>query len=330
MRKYTAVCLGLAGLIVCVALLALGTGSAGLDPATALDALFGRGESVDVMIVREWRLPRALAAVVFGAALALAGSLMQQATRNPLGSPDIVGFDTGAFTGALIAGILLGGSFATVAAGALLSGIVTAAIVFGIARASGTGSFRVVIVGIAMSAFLTSVNTWIVLAADVRVAMSASSWALGSLNDVSWARFLPAACLLLACVFPVLLLRRPLELLALGDPLARGLGGRPERTRVLATGAAVLLSATVVTVCGPIAFVALASPQLSALMTGRRGFSPAATALTGAALLSLADLIALRLIPNSPLPVGAVTVTVGGAYLIALIAVGAKRRRVTQ
>ena len=318
----------LTAVIIATTVLALGTGSAGLGVIETVEALFGKGESVDVMIVQQWRLPRAVAAIAFGAALAVAGSLMQNATRNPLGSPDIIGFDTGAFTGVLIAGILLGSNFAGLTAGALAGGMIAAAVVVLVARLGGSGAFRVIIVGIAMSAFLTSVNTWIILAADVKVAMSASSWALGSLNDVTWDRVVPAAALVACCALPAGLLTRPLHTLAVGDALARGLGVDPPRVRLWATVLAVLLAATVVAVTGPIAFVALAAPHLASLMTGRRGYAPLAAALTGAALLSVADLIALRLIPGAPLPVGAVTVSVGGVYLIVLIAVSARQRKV--
>lgn len=307
--------------------LSLGTGSADLSIASSFDALFGRGEEVDIMIVQQWRMPRACAAIVFGAGLAVSGALMQQTTRNPLGSPDVIGFDTGAFTGALIAGIVLGGTFTAVTGGALLGGIIAATVVFFVSRVSGGGTFQLIIVGIAMSAFLSSLNTWIILAADVKVAMSAASWALGSLNDVSWERFLPAAVVIVITAIPVILIRRPLQLLALGDPLARGLGSQPARVRLLATFFAVLLSAVVVAVCGPIAFVALSAPHVATLMTGRRGFHILDTALTGAALLTLADLLALRLIADTPLPVGAVTVSLGGAYLAVLIALGARKRK---
>ncbi|HCS62304.1 MAG TPA: iron-enterobactin ABC transporter permease, partial [Microbacterium sp.] len=242
MTRTARVSILLVAAIAIVVVLSLGTGSAGLSPLSTIDAAFGRGERVDVMIVQQWRLPRAVAAIVFGAALALAGSLMQNATRNPLGSPDVIGFDTGAFTGALVAGIVLGGAFASVTVGALLGGLLAAFIVFVIARLRGSGAFRLIIVGIAMSAFLASLNTWIILAADVKVAMSASSWALGSLNDVSWTRLVPAAVVIACCALPVVVLIRPLQVLALGDPLARGLGVNPGVVRVLATVLAVLLS----------------------------------------------------------------------------------------
>lgn len=320
-------CAGLVAVTAVAVLLVVGTGSADLDPARTLAALAGHGAADDVLIVRGWRLPRAVAGVVLGAALAVSGGLLQSLTRNPLGSPDVIGFDTGAYTGALVATIVFGGTFAVVTTSALVGGLATALAVVLLARTGGGGTSRMIIFGIAVSALLASVNTYLVLAADVRTAMSASSWALGSLNDVGWARLLPAAAVLAVCGAAVVPAVRPVRVLALGDRLAHGLGLDPARARLLLTAPAVVLSATAVAVTGPIAFVALAAPHLAALLTGNRGFAPVPTALAGAALLTGSDLVAMRIVPGSPLPVGAVTISLGGAYLVALVAVRARAAR---
>jgi len=125
-------------------------------------------------VVVEWRLPRILAAVVFGAALGVAGAVFQSLTRDPLASPDIIGFSTGSYTGALIVIILVHGSYLQLAGGALLGGIATAALVYLLAWRRGVQGFRLIIVGIAVSAVLGSFNTWLMLRADLEVAMSAA------------------------------------------------------------------------------------------------------------------------------------------------------------
>ncbi|MGO1855358.1 MAG: FecCD family ABC transporter permease, partial [Microbacteriaceae bacterium] len=137
-------------------------------------------------VVLEWRLPRAVAAIVFGAALAVSGAIFQSLTRNPLASPDIIGFSTGSYTGALLVMTLIGGGYLAVGAGALVGGIVTATAVYLLAwRRSGTQGFRLLIVGIAVAALLGSFNTWLLLTANLDVALNAAVWGAGTLNGIT-------------------------------------------------------------------------------------------------------------------------------------------------
>lgn len=313
--------------IVCFAVYALGTGSSHLGFWESFEALLNGLPGPDVDPVRQWRLPRVLAALVFGAALAMAGAVFQSLTRNALGSPDIVGFDTGAFTGALVMRIVVGGTFTMLALGALLGGVVTAVVIYVLAFGRGGSTvMRLIVVGIATNAFLASINSWLILSADVEVGISASGWALGSLNNVGWSQLLPATALIVLLSGAVAVLREPLRTAELGDDLAHSLGVRAGTLRAVATVVAVLLTATVTAVSGPIAFVALAAPQVASRVFRRGGFAPAQAGIIGAAGLLMADVVAQRLVTQSPLPVGTVTISVGGAYLVWLI-VGESRRR---
>lgn len=151
-----------------VAIFSLVDGSASITVAEAFAALTGNGDSYTNMIVVEWRAPRTLLAILLGATLAMSGAIFQNLTANPLGSPDVIGFQTGSYTGALIVMLIIGGGSTQTLIGALIGGITTALVVFLLASKRGfAGGVPLIIVGIAVSAMLASLNVWILLTASV-------------------------------------------------------------------------------------------------------------------------------------------------------------------
>lgn len=315
--------LGAALLVVFV--LALSSGSAGIEPSRVIVTIAGGGTPREQLLVLQWRMPRALAAVVIGAALALSGSLFQILTRNPLGSPDVIGFSEGAYTGALVVTLVLGGGVLSATGGAIAGGVATALLVLLLTGVRGTGGYRFVILGIAISAALTAMNTWLLMTSGLEQALAAAQWGVGSLNEVSWSTFLPAAGCLAVIGAAALLLTRPLGLYELGEDAVRALGVHVDLVRALAALAGVALVAVATAAAGPIAFVALVAPQIGKRLASSTGLSPVVSALSGALLLSAADLVAQRAFAPTPLPVGMVTVVVGGAYLAFLLVRGARR-----
>ncbi len=314
------------GLVVVAAVLgivALGLGDYPLTPPEVLRALTSDSGFAST-VVRDWRLPRVLAALVFGGALALSGAIFQSLTRNPLGSPDIIGFSTGAYTGALLAMTVFPGAYLSTAGGALAGGLGTAVIVYVLAYRGGMQGFRLIIVGIAVTAVLHAVNLLLLLRVQAEIAMAASIWGAGSLSLIDWAAIAPAF-LALALTLPGLLLLPSLRQLELGDDAAsaHGLGVEPARLGLILL--AVALVAIVTASSGPIAFVALAAPQIARRITGGAGIPFAASALTGAVVLLCADLIAQHVVPLD-VPVGIVTVVLGGCYLLGLLIHEARRR----
>lgn len=307
-----------------VALLALGTGDFAIPPDRVLRALFGSGVGSDDLVIREWRFPRVLMALVLGAALGVSGAILQSVTRNPLGSPDIVGFNSGAYTGALLV-ILAGGGYYATAAGAVIGGLVTALTIFVLAFRQNVKGFRLVIVGIGVGAMLAALNTWLILRADLDDAMSAAAWGVGTLDGLTWAEIAPALVVLAVLALAVVPAAYRLQILELGDDAARALGIRVGRARLALTVLSVAFVAVGTAVAGPIAFVALAAPQL-----GRRLARTPATALLpaaamGALLLVACDWIARRVFAPTTVPVGVVTASIGGAYLAYLLVVEARR-----
>ncbi len=312
-------------LAIAVALLTLASGEFPVGLPDVVGALFGQASARIHMVVVEWRLPRTSLALIMGAALGMSGAIFQSLTRNPLGSPDVIGFDSGAYTGALVAIILLKGSFYMIAGGALIGGIATALIVYLLAWRRGVQGFRLIIVGIGISAMLNSLNTYLLLRADLEVAMSAAIWGAGSLNGMTLERLAQVSAVLALLIPAALFISRPMRQLEMGDDAARALGVSAERTRLGMTVIGVALSATVTAAAGPIAFVALAAPQIAARLTRSAGVALLPAAATGAALLAVADYLAQRAFAPTQLPVGIVTICIGGAYFAWLLMREARR-----
>ncbi|SMY05037.1 iron complex transport system permease protein [Brevibacterium aurantiacum] len=322
------VCAILAVLTIAVTVWALILGDYPLTLSQVWQALTGDPEAGFARtVVVEWRAPRAVAAVVFGAALGASGAVFQSLTRNPLASPDIIGFSTGSYTGALIVIILINGTYLQLAGGAILGGIATAALVYVLAWRRGVQGFRLIIVGIAVSAVLGSLNTWLMLTADLEVAMSAAVWGAGSLNGTNWDQVFYGGAIIVVLLAGIAALAPGLQQLQLGDDAARATGTRVEPVRLGVMVLGVALVAVVTAAAGPISFIALAAPQIARRIARTPGVTVAPAAFMGALLLAAADVIAQHLLPVS-LPVGVVTVVIGGAYLVWLIIREVRRRAV--
>lgn len=315
--------------VLALSLLALALGDLPLTLAEVLSALTGGQDGITTTVVLDWRLPRVLAAVLFGAAMGASGAVFQSLTRNPLASPDVIGLQAGSYAGGIAAIILLGGGFPTTAAGALAGGLLTAVAVYALAYRRGLLGFRLIVVGIGMNAMLIALSTYLMLRARREVAMSAAVWGAGSLNPVGWPQLLPAAAVIVVALVPLVWLAAPQRQLELGDDAARALGVRLETTRGLLIACAVALTAITTAAAGPIAFVSLAAPQIARRLTGSAGVALAPAAALGALLLVASDVVAQHVLPV-PLPVGVVTVVLGGGYLIWILvhearAVGRRR-----
>ncbi|SUD47799.1 Ferric enterobactin transport system permease protein fepG [Nocardia otitidiscaviarum] len=308
-----------------MAVLALGTGDYAIPPDRVVRALFAGDNRFDRLVVWEWRFPRVLLALALGAALGVSGAILQSVTRNPLGSPDIVGFNTGAYTGALIVILTLGGGNFQTAAGALIGGLGAALAIQLLAFRHHVSGFRLIIVGIGVSAMLASVNTWLILRADLHSAMSAAAWGAGSLNGLSWPQVGPALLMLAVLTIAVIPAASRLRMLELGDDLAHAFGIRVGRARMLLIVLSVALTATATAVAGPIAFVALAAPQLGRRLARTPSTALAPAAAMGALLLVACDWIAQRAFAPATLPVGVVTASIGGLYLAYLLVAEARR-----
>lgn len=319
------VCAMLVVVIIAAGLASMTIGAYEVDFGAVLRAIVDPSSDPDVrQVVFEWRLPRVLFAVLCGAALALAGGIFQSLTRNPLGSPDIIGFGIGAQFGVTLTMVVLElNTYMFKAAGALVGGLITALLVYALASKNTLSSFRLIIVGIGVSAGLGSLTSWILISVSIEKAMMAATWGAGSLASLGFDQLIPAAIVFAIVALLSLPLNRTLPVLEMGDDAATALGVSPGRTRLAAMVFGVALVALVTAAAGPISFIALAAPQISQRLT--RSNTPMGTApvmLTGAALVVVSDAVAQLV----AVPVGVVTVSAGGIYLAWLLAAQYARR----
>ncbi|SCG47054.1 iron complex transport system permease protein [Micromonospora echinaurantiaca] len=318
---------GCALLAAALGVLALGSGDYPMSAADVLRTLAGGGSPAEEFIVTELRLPRLVTAVCVGAALALAGAVFQSLVRNPLGSPDVLGFTQGASTGALLV-VVAGGSSLALGAAAVAGGLVTGVLVHALAWRHGLPGFRLILVGIGVTAILTGVNGYLLTRAPLMDAARAVLWLTGSLDGRGWANALPLLVALAVLVPVVFLCCGPaLRMIELGDDAASALGVPVERVRLLLLGAAVLLVSLAAAAAGPVSFVALTAPHLARRLTRAPGPSLLPAMAVGAALLVGADQVAQRAFSGHQLPVGVVTGVIGGGYLVWLLATERKAGR---
>lgn len=319
----------LAGFAVMVAVFAMNVslGEYPISPLGVLRTLLGGGDSLEQLVVMQLRLPRSLTGLLVGAALALAGAITQAIVRNPLASPDLLGVTQGAGTAAT-AVIVLAGSMGAVSGlveslgvplVALFGGILTGVLLYLLAYKRGLDSFRLVLVGIGLKALAANTTFWLITLADVHEAGRAMVWLTGSLNARGWQHVVPVAVALAVLVPLVLVGAHALGALQFDDDTVRALGVRVTLARTFMLLGAAALAAVAVAAAGPIAFVALATPQI-ALRIARTPRPPLVTSMVfGATLVVGSDLIARTAFTAVELPVGIVTAVLGAPYLIYLL-----------
>lgn len=307
------------GLIAATAVVfavSLAVGEYSIPLPRVLWALTGQGERLDLFFVRDVRLPRAWVAVLVGAALGIAGGVFQSISRNPLGSPDIIGFTGGASTGAVATILVFGGSMLQVSLGAMAGGIATAVLVYLLAFKQGVQGYRLVLVGIGINALLMAVRDYLITRAELTEALTAHIWMIGSLNGRGWGEVI-AVSIAAAVLMPLVLALGPrLRMMEMGEQAALALGVPVQRTQITAMLAASALTGAAIAVSGPIAFIALAAPQLVRRLARTQGTALFGAALMGALLLVAADLAAQHALAPTQLPVGVVTAVIGGTYLV--------------
>ncbi|MFD9323189.1 FecCD family ABC transporter permease [Streptomyces sp. NPDC060053] len=297
----------------------IGTGDFPIPAGDVVKTLLGDGNAGQEFIVNELRLPRVLVGLLVGASLGLGGALFQAVSRNPLGSPDVLGLGQGATAGALVMIVLFSGSAAQVAFGALVGGLATGTLLYLLAWKRGVHGYRLVLVGIGLSAIATAVNGYLMTKADFVDAARAVVWMTGTLDGRDWKQVWPL--LVLVCVLVPLVLAngRGLRMMEMGDDVSHALGVRVERVRLLLMVSAVLLTAAATAAAGPVSFVALTAPQLARRLTRSPGPNLVPSLCMGAALLVTADWASQRLFGDGQLPVGVVTGVLGGVYLLWLL-----------
>lgn len=314
---------------VTLAVVAIRFGRYPLTLDEVLTAVTGGGEDTIRTIVLEWRAPITVAALTFGAVLGIGGAIFQSLTRNPLGSPDVIGFDSGSYAAVVVTILVLNTrDYWSLATASLLGGIVTAFVVYVLAYRGGVHGFRLIIVGIGVSAMLGSINSYLITRAALADAMAVGFWGAGSISRVSWTSMVPALMIFAVIVVAAVLLSPSLRRLELGDDAAVTQGTRVGAVRLALIVVGVATTALVTAAAGPLTFIALVAPQLARRLTRSPGVSLLAAAAMGALLLTAAHFLSLVIAEfYRPIPVGLITVSLGGLYLIGLLVHEARRHR---
>ncbi|MCS0635967.1 iron ABC transporter permease [Streptomyces sp. LP05-1] len=312
---------------VCVAYLC--AGERFVPPGEVLRVLAGQ-PSRSRLLVAELRLPRMVTGLLVGAALGVAGALIQTVARNPLASPDVIGVSQGAGAVTVAALTFGAGAGAETGSGSVLpwlpvaGGIAAAALVYVFAWRGGLHAIRFVLIGIGCAIALRSVTTLLMTKGDYRVAQQAQIWLTGSLNGRGWDEAAPLGWTLLFLLPAVGWAARAQRTVALDDDTATGLGVRLGRVRLGLVSLGVVLASMATGAAGPVEFVALLSPQIARRLTRTAALPLGCSALLGALLVVAADLLARRLFAPTELPVGVLTAAVGAPYLIWLIRRGGR------
>jgi iron complex transport system permease protein len=316
-RIFWAVLFLVTALVVTLAL-SLSQGAVPLSFEELWQAIFRKGDPVKQTIIWDLRLPRIIAAVIVGAALGMSGALLQGMLRNSLADPFILGISAGAGL-IVIVMVVLQIFQAWIPLAAWIGAILTSAVVIFLGRAgSGISVERLILGGVAISSLFGAVQSTLLLLAEDGQIQFALSWLIGSLNARGWKEVITAGPYIVVALLAGCLLARSVNVLALGDDLAVGLGVSLTRSRILIGGVATLLAAGAVSIGGLIGFVGLIVPHGVRLMVGtdHRIVLPL-SALAGAWLLTFADL--LSRLGTVELPVGSVTALLGSPLFIWLL-----------
>lgn len=321
----------LAAILVVSMIFSIGTGAVAISPTEVIAIILHHlGISTDTSFTTQqdavvWsiRLPRVTLAVLVGSGLAVSGAALQGMFRNPLADPGLIGVSSGAALGAVIAlgvGITWFG-LATTPIFAFVGGLITALLAYSLARHDGrTEVVTLVLAGIALNTFAGAGVALVTFIADDAQLRAIVFWSMGSLGSATWKSVLAATPFVVVGLIASLRWGRPLNLLTLGEREAGHLGVETERFRFVVILFTALMTGATVAAAGIIGFVGLVVPHVVRLVSGpnHRVLLPA-SALGGAILVVLADLVARTIVQPLELPLGVLTALIGGPFLLLLM-----------
>ncbi|MGV5030703.1 iron ABC transporter permease [Klebsiella pneumoniae] len=315
--------LGLALLaLMLVMLMSLSLGKIPLMPAEALRALFSGDEGGVPFIVGQLRLPRILLAALVGAGLGMAGLILQCLVRNPLASPDLLGISSGASAAAVIYLSFFSLTFgsAGLPVAAIAGAAVAVAAVYILSWHRGVSPLRLVLTGVGVSALLTAVSTFILVFSPLTTTLSAYVWLAGSVYGATWQDVRDLGIWWLGYLPALFLLSRHVVVQQLDDGLATGIGARVQMQRVMLLLLSVALAGAAIAHGGTMAFVGLIAPHIARQLMGP-GFVGLSimTALCGAVLVMLADIVGRVVFLPADLPAGIFVAALGTPFFLWLL-----------
>jgi iron complex transport system permease protein len=312
---------------VTIAIVSTGLGEMRVSPLTVVSIFFGGGTDLEQHVIQQLRLPRILVAMFVGMALAVAGGILQGMVRNPLAAPDTIGVTAGA--GAAVVAFLwlfsddnysLTVSVQWMPVAAFVGATIVAFTVYFLSWKDGVTPVRLVLIGIGISALMQAATTTFMVLGPIYMASQANIWITGSVNTVTWDDvkvLVPVVFILLCFAF---LSARNVNVQELGEEIAVGVGSSVQRQRFFLLLISTGLVGTAVAFAGGIGFVGLMAPHIARRLVGSSfGALLPVSALLGAILVMLADLIGRTLFLPSIVPAGVFTATLGAPYFIYLL-----------
>jgi iron complex transport system permease protein len=307
-------------LLAVVWITSLTSGTLRIPLSEVLKVLSGQGEDLYRQILIDFRLPRLLVAGLAGMAIAVSGSLLQSAVRNPLGDPQVIGVTGGAGVGALLLMVALPQiSMGWLPVAAVIGGIGAAAIVYSVSWSRGLNPTILTLVGIAVSAAGAAIINLLVVQAEMKVA-PALAWMAGSTYGRGWPEVWQMALTVLVLLPIGWRLGRRVDLLSFSDESSTGLGLKVRRVRLYVAIVAVLLASIAAANVGAVGFIGLLAPHAARMLVGaQHSRAMVISALLGGVLLASADWIGRIVIMPRDLPSGIVTALIGAPYLVFLM-----------
>ncbi|AJS59393.1 FecCD family ABC transporter permease [Paenibacillus sp. IHBB 10380] len=319
--KHILILLLLSLLVVVVSIICLSVGSVHIPLKEVLFSLMGQNEESSDLIIMQFRLPRIVAALLIGAALAVSGALLQGVIRNPLASPDLLGV-TGGASVAVVAFMTLfvGYSIHWVPVIAIVGAFIAAAINYGLAWKKGISIFRLVLIGIGISTAMGALTMFLLISGPAYLAAQVLNWMTGSIYGINW-KYIESLWPWIAVFIPLsLLYAKELDIQSLGEEVAVGLGSRLQRTRMIVLFCSVALAGAAVGIAGTISFIGLLAPHMARKLAGNSYMILIpVSALLGAIILLLADMAGRMLFQPLDIPAGVFTAGVGAPFFMYLL-----------
>ncbi|RUT35643.1 iron ABC transporter permease [Paenibacillus zeisoli] len=304
-------------------IISTGMGSLYISPMNVVKVLLGVGDPAHQVVVMKLRLPRIVIAALVGASLAVAGAILQGVIRNPLASPDVAGITEGASLGAVLFIFLLGGTVPVqwMPIASITGALAVTGLLYVLSWKRGVDPLRLVLIGIGLSAAIKSLSYMFIISGPMQLAERSLTFMTGSIYGVSWDKDVITLLPWLAILFPLTWLQaRILNIQALGDDTASSAGAQVQRQRFILILLSVALAGAAVAIGGAITFIGLMAPHMARKLAGASfGSVLPVSALLGALILLISDLVARTVFIPKDVPAGVLTAAIGAPFFMYLL-----------
>lgn len=327
-KKSFLIAISLFILMLITMILSLGIGQMKIAPLDVIFSIFGAGNDMENLVVRSFRMPRILLAIIAGAALAVSGAILQGIIRNPLASPDIIGITGGAaFTTVGFLALFsdrsntLTVSIQWLPLASFIGAIGMGFLVYLLSwKKGGITPIRLILIGIGLSAAMQAFTTMMMLLGPIFTASKANIWLTGSVNGTNWKEIITISPWIVLMLLIAFVYARRLNIQELGEDLATNAGSLVQKDRLMLLLISTALAGGAVAFAGGIGFVGLMAPHMARKLVGSAfGALLPVSALLGSIIVLIADLVARTVYPGHEIPAGVFTSAIGAPYFIYLL-----------